>query len=147
MKVRAALAGLLLPSLALMSSGPAFATTVVHVSLQDPSDPGVAAMRIALDRDSVPAGKVTFRTVNHSRNLVHELIVVRVDAQQASLPYDEKKQEVLEKRIRHLGEVSDLKPGRTGAMTLALKPGSYLLICNQPGHYKAGMSAPFTVKP
>jgi uncharacterized cupredoxin-like copper-binding protein len=147
MKVRPALASLLLPSLALLSSGPACAATVVHASLQDPSDPGVSAMHIALDRDSVPAGKVTFRAVNQSKDLVHELIVVRVDTPQATLPYDEKKQEVREKRIRHLGEVADLKPGHSGAMTLNLKPGHYLLICNQPGHYKAGMSAPFTVAP
>jgi len=135
MRLRAVLAGLIMPSLALVSSGPALAATVVHASLQDPSDPGVAAMHIALDRDRVPAGKVTFCTVNQSKNLVHELIVVRVDSPQAALPYDEKKQEVVEKRIAHLGEVSDLKPGQ------------YLLICNQPGHYKAGMSAPFTVRP
>jgi uncharacterized cupredoxin-like copper-binding protein len=102
-------------------------------------------MHIAVDRDSVPAGKVTFRTVNQSKDQVHELLVVRADASQAALPYDEKKQEVLEKKIRRLGEVSDLKPGRSGALSLNLKPGSYLLICNQPGHYKAGMSTPFTV--
>ena len=145
MKVRAALASLLFPSLALLFSGPACAATVVHASLQDPTDPGVSSMRIALDRDSVPAGKVTFRAVNQSKDLVHELIVVRVDAPEATLPYDEKKQEVIEKRIRHLGEVAELKPGRSGALTLDLKPGHYLLICNQPEHYKSGMSTAFTV--
>lgn len=145
MKVRAALASLLLPLVALLFSSAARAATVVHASLQDPSNPGVSAMHIALDRASVPAGKVTFQAVNQSKDLVHELIVVRVDSPQATLPYDEKKQDVVEKRIHHLGEVPDLKPGRSGAMTLNLKPGHYLLICNQPGHYKAGMSAPFTV--
>lgn len=147
MNVRAALASVSLAALALLPSGPACAATVVRASLQDPSDAGVASMHIALDRDSVPAGKVTFRAMNQSKDLVHELIVVRVDSPQATLPYDEKKQEVREKRIRHLGEVADLKPGRSGALTLDLKPGQYLLICNQPGHYKAGMSVPFTVTP
>ncbi len=145
MKVRTALASLLLPSLTFLLSSPACAATVVHASLQDPSNPGVSAMHIALDRDSVPAGKVTFRAVNQSKDLVHELIVVRVDSPEASLPYDAKKQEVREKQIHHLGEVADLKPGRSGALTLNLKPGHYLLICNQPGHYKAGMRADFTV--
>lgn len=145
MKLRAALASLLLPSLALLSSGPVCAATVVHASLQDPTDPGVSSMRIALDRDSVPAGKVTFRAVNQSKDLVHELIVVRVDSAQPTLPYDEKKQEVIEKRIHHLGEVAELKPGRSGTLTLDLKPGRYLLICNQPEHYKSGMSTAFTV--
>jgi uncharacterized cupredoxin-like copper-binding protein len=102
-------------------------------------------MHIALDRDSAPAGKVTFRAVNESKDQVHELIVVRTESAQAALPYDEKKAEVIEKRIHHLGEIADLKPGRSGAMTLSLRPGAYLLICNQPGHYKAGMSMAFTV--
>jgi uncharacterized cupredoxin-like copper-binding protein len=120
--------------------------TVVNVMLQDhSSDPGIASMHIAVDRDSVPAGKVTFRAVNKSKDQVHELVIVRTDSPQAQLPYDEKKQEVVEKRVRHPGEIGDLKPGRSGTLTLNLKPGSYLLICNQPGHYKAGMSAPFSV--
>jgi uncharacterized cupredoxin-like copper-binding protein len=52
---------------------------------------------------------------------------------------------VIEKRIHHLGEISDLKPGAKGTMTLDLKPGSYVVICNQPGHYKAGMMTALTV--
>jgi len=124
----------------------ASAATVVKVSLQDPSTgPGVTAMHIAVDRDGVPAGRVTFRATNESKDQIHELIVVRTDSAQASLPYDEKKAEVIEKRIHHLGEVSDLKPGRSGSMTLSLRPGSYLLICNEPGHYKSGMSTAFSV--
>jgi uncharacterized cupredoxin-like copper-binding protein len=124
----------------------ATAASVVNVKLQDPSTNAAASsMHIAVDHDSVRAGKVTFRAVNESKDQVHELIVVRVDSQQAALPYDDKKQEVVEKRIRHLGEVADLKPGRSGTLTLSMKPGSYLLICNQPGHYKAGMSTPFSV--
>ena len=132
--------------LAWVCAAMASAATVVKVSLQDPSTgPGVTAMHIALDRDSVPAGRVTFRATNESKDQVHELIVVRTDSAQASLPYDERKAAVVEKRIHHLGEVGDLKPGRSASLTLSLRPGSYLLICNQPGHYKAGMSTPFTV--
>ena len=125
---------------------PVGAATVVNVKLQDPTaDAALSGMHIAVDRDSVPAGKVTFRAVNQSKDQVHELLFVRIDSPQAALPYDEKKQEVIEKRIRRLGEVGDLKPGRAGTLTLNVKPGSYLLICNQPGHYKAGMSTPFSV--
>jgi uncharacterized cupredoxin-like copper-binding protein len=121
-------------------------TSVVNVQLQDPStEASIHSMHIALDRDSVPAGKVTFRAVNQSKDQVHELIVVRTESAQATLPYDEKKGEVVEKRIRHLGEIADLKPGASGKMTLNLKPGSYVLICNQPGHYKAGMTTALSV--
>jgi len=144
MNARLALAGALL-SVAPLCAGSAGAATV-KVSLQDPStEPRIASMHIAVDRDSVPAGRVTFRAINQSRDQVHELIVVRTEPGQAELPYDEKKEEVVEKRIRHLGEIADLKPGRSRTMTLNLEPGSYRLICNQPGHYKAGMSTAFTV--
>jgi uncharacterized cupredoxin-like copper-binding protein len=146
MTAPAVLARALLLAAAAWYAAPLSAATVVNVKLQDPSTgAGANAMHIAVDRDSAPQGKVTFRTVNQSKDQVHELLVVRVDTAQAALPYDEKKQEVVEKRIRRLGEIGDLKPGRSGTLTLALKPGSYLLICNQPGHYKAGMSTPFSV--
>ena len=48
--------------------------------------------------------------------------------------------------MHSLGEITDLKPGAHGKLTLNLKPGSYLLICNEPGHYKAGMTAPLLVE-
>lgn len=140
--VRAALA----LSLALTCQASLGAPAVVNVLLQDPTTgAAIHSMHIALDHESVPAGAVTFRAVNQSKDQVHELIVVRSDPAQKVLPYDEKKAEVVEKRIKHLGEISDLKPGASGSITLNLKPGSYVLICNQPGHYKAGMTTAFSV--
>jgi uncharacterized cupredoxin-like copper-binding protein len=136
----------LLLSVAAFSSGTVAATTVVNVLLEDSSsDPAIGNMRISLDHSTVAAGRVKFRAINKSKNLIHEVIVVRVDPKKPSLPYDEKKGEVIEKQIQHLGEISELKPGAAGAITLSLKPGSYVLICNQPGHYKAGMVANFSV--
>jgi len=132
---------LLLP-LATFSAVTVAATTVVNVQLEDSSsDPAIGNMRMSLDHATVAAGRVTFRAKNQSKNLIHEVIVVKIDPKKPALPYDEKKGEVIEKQIHHLGEISDLKPGASGAITLSLKPGSYLLICNQPGHYKAGMVA------
>lgn len=142
-RFRYARAALLMP-LAL-SCQVALAATLVNARLMDPStSASISKMQIALDHDTVPAGKVTFRAVNESKDQVHELIVVRADSH-ATLPYDGRKNEVIEKRIHHLGEISDLKPGAKGTMTLDLKPGSYVVICNQPGHYKAGMMTTLTV--
>jgi len=61
------------------------------------------------------------------------------------LPYDDRQGAVIEKRIKDLGEVPDLPAGKSGSITLRLGPGSYLLICNQPNHYKAGMWTRLTV--
>jgi uncharacterized cupredoxin-like copper-binding protein len=74
------------------------------------------------------------------------MVVVAVTAPGKALPYDEKTQKVIESRIRRLGEIADLKPSAGGKLTLNLRPGTYLVICNQPGHYKAGMSATLTVE-
>ena len=38
-------------------------------------------------------------------------------------------------------------PNATGTLDVNLTPGSYLLICNVPGHYAAGMVAELTVAP
>jgi uncharacterized cupredoxin-like copper-binding protein len=132
----------LLLSLGTFSSATLAAATVVNVLLEDSSsDPAMGNMRMSLDHPTVTAGRVTFRATNRSKNLIHEVIVVRIDPKKQALPYDEKKGVVIEKQVQHLGEISDLKPGAAGAITLGLKPGSYVLICNQPGHYKAGMVA------
>ena len=117
------------------------------VRLQDSStDPSLAHMRMVLDRDALKPGRVTLQAENQSKTLVHEVIVVR-DGGGMELPYDAKHNAVAEKRIKSLGEIADLAPGKRGKLSLDLKAGTYLLICNQPGHYKDGMSAKVVVAP
>lgn len=143
---------------ALMAS-PALATgTVVKVSLWDkgPSSldkigqgPGAGMgmpaagasnemVGITTDHTSVPAGKVTFEVLNASNDIVHEMIVAPVESPQP-LPFDDAAFSVQEEATTHLGEVSELDPGASGALTLTLKPGKYILYCNVPGHYMLGM--------
>jgi uncharacterized cupredoxin-like copper-binding protein len=102
-------------------------------------------MEMTATPDNVKAGHVTIHANNQSKGLVHEVIVVRPKANGGDLPYDGRTGQVIEKQITHLGEVSDLSPGKSGSLTLRLRPGAYLLICNQPNHYKAGMWTKLTV--
>jgi uncharacterized cupredoxin-like copper-binding protein len=128
------------------AAGAAVPTQVVGIKLQDSTvDPAIAHMRIELDRDTVRPGRVTLQAVNESKTLTHEVLVVR-DAGK-SLPFDSKQERVAEKRIHSLGEISDLAPGKSGKLTLDLRPGTYLLFCNEPGHYQDGMQAKLTVAP
>ena len=46
---------------------------------------------------------------------------------------------------RNVGEIGDLQPGQAETLSLPLEPGHYALICNLPGHYKAGQHADFTL--
>lgn len=122
-------------------------TQVVAITLQDASvDPSISGMVIKIDTTKVKAGRVTLEAVNQSKNLVHEVLVVPALPQGKELPYDTKKDMVVEKRVHLLGEISELKPGARGKLTLSLKAGEYLLFCNQPGHYKAGMSTTLVVE-
>ena len=46
----------------------------------------------------------------------------------------------------NVGETGDLAAGASKSLTLSLPAGHYALICNLPGHYKAGQHTDFTVK-
>ena len=61
------------------------------------------------------------------------------------LPYIAAESEVDEDGIGDLGEVSELEPGKSGSLTLNLRPGKYVLFCNVPGHYMGGMWTLLTV--
>ena len=140
---------LLLASLAPLSVFAATASAppqTVSIRLEDPStDSAITHMRISLDRETVKAGRVTLQAVNASKSLVHEALVVAYTAK--PLPIDAKQGRVNEKRIHSLGEISDLQPGKSGKLTLNLRAGTYLLFCNEPGHFQDGMQAKLTVEP
>jgi uncharacterized cupredoxin-like copper-binding protein len=88
---------------------------------------------------------VTIRATNQSLGLVHEVAIVRPPENGAKLPDDDKTGTVIGKRINDVGEISDLPPGKSGSPRLTPTPGNYLLICNQPNHYHAGMWTKLTV--
>jgi uncharacterized cupredoxin-like copper-binding protein len=118
----------------------AHADGTVNVLLQDATSSGdMTGMKMTATPDTVIAGRVMIHATNQSQGLVHEVIVVRPAANGTKLPYDDKTGRVTEKQIKDLGEVSDLPPGKSGSLTVRLTPGNYLLICNQPNHYQAGM--------
>jgi uncharacterized cupredoxin-like copper-binding protein len=137
-------------SLLFVAAGAAGAATpaqTLAIQLQDPStDSSLAHMRIVLDRTAIKAGRVTIQAENQSKNLVHEVIIGRDDGA-TELPMDAKHDRVIESRVRRFGEIADLPPGKTGRITVNLKPGNYVLFCNQPGHYQDGMTAKLTVTP
>ena len=137
-------------------SAPALADSVVKVSLKDiggmmdmSKSMGLgmgmhgamkmAIMSIDIDKQTVPAGKVTFEVTNASKETMHEMIVAPVADENAVLPYIDNESRVDEEATHDLGEVSELEGGKSGTLTVDLKPGLYVLFCNIPGHYMAGM--------
>lgn len=109
------------------------------------ADPAKATMGIGLSRNSVPAGPVSFEVTNNSKDTVHEVILMYLENPTKPLPYIDKDNRVDEDKSGDKGEVSELDPGKSGVLKVDLKPGKYLLICNVPNHYMAGMWTTFTV--
>jgi uncharacterized cupredoxin-like copper-binding protein len=105
----------------------------------------MAMLGIALDVDTVPAGEVTFEAVNDSKSMIHEMVVSPVADPSVPLPYIVDEDKVDEDAAGHVGEVAELDPGMTGALTVTLEPGTYILYCNIPGHYILGMWTLLTV--
>ncbi len=86
------------------------------------------------------AGRVTFN-VRNSGAIPHEFVVLRTAKPAGSLLKGAEADEA-----GNVGEIGDLQPGQAKTLSLPLKPGHYALICNLPGHYKAGQHADFTVR-
>jgi uncharacterized cupredoxin-like copper-binding protein len=109
-------------------------------------DMAKATMFMKADPATVPAGEVTLQLTNDSKTVVHEMLITRVADPTKQLPYKENENRADEEKTGDIGEVAELEPGKTGALTVTLKPGTYLLYCNIPGHYMAGMWTTVTAK-
>jgi len=109
-------------------------------------DMSKATMGIKASPSKAKAGEVTFVVKNTSKDTIHEMILTRLDDPSKPEPYLENENRVDEDRAGDLGEVSELDPGASGKLTVTLKPGKYLLYCNVPAHYVAGMWTTFTVE-
>lgn len=145
----ATLAGLL------FFAAPAIADTVVNVTLIDKmgssatdapalgmgmdGDMSQAKMGIYVNPKAARRGEVTFKVTNLASQIIHEVIVARLPEGTQKLPYDETSQRVDESALQSFGSVNEIDPSKSASLTLELKPGKYLLYCNLPGHYMAGM--------
>ena len=152
-------------SLALTLANGAVADTMVNVRLWDKgadsatpdeappmgmgakgANMSMAMLGVKADKSIVAAGTVTFVVANASKDIVHEMILSPVPADGTPLPYLSADFKVNEDAAGHLGEVSELAPGKDGKLTVDLKPGKYILFCNIPAHFMNGMWTEITVK-
>ena len=112
---------------------------MTHASMADTN------MGIKLSKKTVKAGEVTFEVTNASKETVHEMLVIPAPAD-GKIPYDTKEAKFDEDKAGSLGEVEETDPGKSGKLTLNLKPGKYLLSCNVANHFANGMWTTFTVE-
>lgn len=95
----------------------------------------------APQRLSAKAGKLRVTAENDGRS-PHEFVLIRTRKAPRGLPT--KGNEASEAGA--VGEIPEQEPGHSASHVFRLKPGSYVFICNVPGHYKAGMSGRLTVE-
>jgi uncharacterized cupredoxin-like copper-binding protein len=94
---------------------------------------------------SASAGELTFDITNDAEQ-THEFVIFKTDLAPDSLPtnadgdVDEEGE-----GVTHIDEIEDITGGSTPSLTVTLDAGSYVFICNLPGHYRQGMHTAFTV--
>lgn len=94
----------------------------------------------------ITAGSVVLEAANFG-TIQHELLVFKSDLPPSSYPVDSNGNIVEDgPGITLLSDGDNIDPGSTQTRTADLtQPGSYLFVCNIPGHFKAGMFSPLTV--
>ena len=97
-------------------------------------------MSVTASPQSVGSGRVLF-TARNLGTVTHELVVVR-----ANRPLPVRAYKAVEPKGAVIGEIEDVEPGQAKKVTLTLKPGNYLLLCNVVGHYQLGMSTSLVVR-
>ena len=139
---------LLLPVLALVAAGCGSSSNDTKSTSKATAAPAAAKAtdvklsewKLAPSATNVAAGKVRISAANDGKT-THEMIVLRTDKPAASLGSGKRVSEA-----GSVGEISDLKAGASASKTFDLSPGHYVVICNLPGHYAAGMRADLTVR-
>ena len=106
--------------------------TVVKVTLKE--------FKVVPIPTSASRGTVAF-SVRNTGTVEHELVVLKTNIAPAKLPV--KGGKAVE--VGRVGKVV-VKPGRSGGLTVPLKAGKYVLLCNVTGHYQAGQRIGFVVR-
>ena len=91
------------------------------------------------------AGTNEFSITNSGPN-EHELVIVKTELAADALPVTNSVVDESSGDLKVVAEREDINAGTTASLNASLEAGSYALICNLPGHYKAGMHAAFSVE-
>ena len=104
-------------------------------------------MLFQLSSATAPPGWVEFVVKNEGQK-PHEFVVLKNEYTAKKLPLKGGNLAEDAKGLKNVGEINESKltSGATQTLQLNLTPGRYLLVCNLPGHFQAGMKTEFTVK-
>ena len=136
------------------TSAPGAATAASSpVASLAPSATAVVAPTIVLAEwtvdtaSTLKAGTIKFK-ISNSGTIAHELLVFKSDLQPTAYPTDPAGGIVEEGGgVDLISDGENIDPAGTQTRSVTLTPGTYLFVCNIPGHFKAGMYTVVTVTP
>jgi uncharacterized cupredoxin-like copper-binding protein len=99
--------------------------------------------RVRPSARNVAPGRVTF-VVHNADSAPHNLVVLRTRIAARALPVTGRHGRARE--LGRQGATTVLHDEQTVRLTLTLRTGRYLLICNVPGHYQRGMVVVFRLR-
>ena len=111
------------------------AATTVPVTLGTPTE-----FTLTLGVSAIPAGKVTFKVTNGGK-MAHEFSILKTTTPGANLKVTNGQAD----ETGSIAETGDMAAGAVKSLTVDLKPGHYVVLCNLPGHYQGGMWKNMTV--
>jgi uncharacterized cupredoxin-like copper-binding protein len=119
------------------ASGTSGSGTTIDVTEKD--------FAIAVSPSSATSGNLTF-SIHNDGPSPHEFVIFNTDLAPDELPTNDDGTVNEEgEGVEHVDEVEDIAPGTDGSLDVSLDPGTYVFICNLPGHYSQGMHVAFTV--
>ena len=134
------------PIAALAVTGCGSSTTSSTTAGASAAKPSVQKDAVTLDdfkinpsTTALQPGKVEF-DVKNTGKMAHEFVVIDTSKPAAKLGKGSRVPE-----HGNIGETGNLKPGQSKTIVLNLRKGHYAVICNDPGHYMAGMHKDVTV--
>jgi uncharacterized cupredoxin-like copper-binding protein len=132
----------LIVTLARRPAGGLAVPTDTHLVRVDERD-----FHISVARTSLVAGNYVFVDTNHGPS-AHELVMWKTTDTFDRLPFgkDGRVDEASPDLESVLDSGTALRPGETRVLSTTLTAGHYILVCNLPGHFRAGMHVDITVQ-
>ncbi|MEX1255754.1 MAG: hypothetical protein WEE64_15575 [Dehalococcoidia bacterium] len=125
----------------LLGAGAVSAQTTVNVTMTDPITS--TEFDLTVDTTSAPEGEVTF-AVSNAGGIGHDFLVIDTDLPANQLPIVAATNSVDLSQVDVAGSTPVIPGGGSDTLTLNLTAGSYILLCNVPGHW-SNMNAAFQV--
>ena len=113
----------------------------------DPQSPSKLAVRLdeyKIETKGDTTVAISQLNVQNTGTATHELKLIRTDLAPDSLP--RKGADVDEGQVTVVAKATELKRRDRESVDVELERGSYVLICNVPGHYQLGMRTAIEVK-